>query len=228
MLMERSFSFCFDSLTMTDFASARESMVRDQLQARGLHDPAVLAAFHEVPRELFVPGDVLSQAYDDRALPIEAGQTISQPYILAVMLDAAQLSPRDHVLEVGAGSGYAAALMAHLARSVVSIERHQQLAELARSRVHRLGIPNVRVVHGDGMLGYPEAAPYDVILCAAANPVVPAAWFGQLAPGGRIIMPQGSHEGPQRLVRLTLFADGRLREEELDAVRFVPLLGGEA
>lgn len=213
---------------MTDFASARERMVREQLQARGIRDPAVLAAFHEVPRELFVPDDAVSQAYDDRALPIEAEQTVSQPYIVAVMLEAARLSPRDHVLEVGAGSGYAAALMAHLARSVVTIERHAGLANLARARMRRLGIPNVRVLHGDGTLGYPEAAPYDVILCAAANPVVPAAWFQQLGPGGRIIMPQGSHEGPQRLVRLTLFEDGRLREEELEPVRFVPLLGGEA
>lgn len=213
---------------MTDFARLRAAMVRDQLQARGIRDPAVLAAFHEVPRELFVPDDLRAQAYDDRALPIEAEQTISQPFIVAVMLEAARLSARDHVLEVGAGSGYAAALIAHLARSVVTIERHAGLADLARSRMRRLGIPNVRVLHGDGTLGYPEAAPYDVILCAAANPVVPAAWFGQLARGGRIIMPQGAHEGPQRLVRLTLFEDGRLREEELEPVRFVPLLGGEA
>ncbi|WP_237219606.1 protein-L-isoaspartate(D-aspartate) O-methyltransferase [Sphingomonas arenae] len=213
---------------MTDFARLRAAMVRDQLQARGIHDPAVLAAFHEVPRELFVSEQLQGEAYQDRALPIEAEQTISQPFIVAVMLQAAHLSPRDHVLEVGAGSGYAAALMAHLARSVVAVERHAELAELARCRVRRLGIPNVRVVHGDGMLGYSEAAPYDVILCAAANPVVPAAWFEQLAPNGRIIMPQGAHDGPQRLVRLTVFADGRLREEELEPVRFVPLLRGEA
>ena len=213
---------------MTGFASARERMIREQLQSRGIHDPAVLAAFHEVPRELFIPEALRQQAYDDCALPIEAEQTISQPLIVARMLVAAHLTPRDHVLEVGAGSGYAAALMAHLARSVVTIERHGELARLARERLHGLGIPNVRVVHGDGMLGYPEAAPYDVILCAAANPVVPSAWFQQLAPDGRIIMPQGAHNGPQRLVRLTVFADGRLREEELEPVRFVPLLEGEA
>ena len=211
---------------MTDFARLRAAMVRDQLQARGIRDPAVLAAFDEVPRELFVPDRLQHQAYDDRALPIEADQTISQPFIVAVMLEAAQLSPRDHVLEVGAGSGYAAALIAQLAHSVVAIERHAELADLARSRLRRLGIPNIRVIHGDGTLGCPDGAPYDVILCAAANPVVPAAWFQQLAPGGRIIMPQGSHEGPQRLIRLTVFPDGRLREEELEPVRFVPLVEG--
>jgi protein-L-isoaspartate(D-aspartate) O-methyltransferase len=212
---------------MTDFARLRAAMVRDQLQARGIHDPAVLAAFHEVARERFVPAELQGEAYADRALPIEAEQTISQPYIVALMLEAAHLTPRDHVLEVGSGSGYAAALMAHLARSVVTVERRAELANLARQRVRGLGIPNVRVVHGDGMLGYGEASPYDVILCAAANPEVPAPWFQQLNAGGRIIMPQGSHDGPQRLVRLTLLPDGRLREEELEPVRFVPLLGGE-
>lgn len=213
---------------MTDFARLRAAMVRDQLQGRNIRDPAVLAAFHEVPRELFVPAHLQHQAYDDRALPIEAEQTISQPFIVAVMLQAAHSSRAEHVLEIGAGSGYAAALMAHLARSVVTIERHGELADLARSRMRTLGIPNVRVVHGDGMLGYPEAAPYDVILCAAAATEVPPAWFSQLSPGGRIIMPQGSQNGPQQLVRLTLLQDGRLREEELAPVRFVPLLGGEA
>ena len=213
---------------MPDFTAAREQMVREQIEARGIRDPAVLAALREVPREIFVPVDVQAHAYEDRALPIEAGQTISQPFIVAVMLAAAHLSPRDHVLEVGAGSGYAAAVMACLVRSVVAIERHAELAELARSRMRRLSIPNVRIVHGDGTLGYPPAAPYDVILCAAAGPDMPSAWVDQLAPRGRIIMPLGPHEGLQRLVRLTLQPDGRLSSEELDPVRFVPLLRGEA
>lgn len=213
---------------MADFAHARERMVHEQIEARGIRNPAVLAAFHEVPRELFVSAELQHEAYKDRALPIEAGQTISQPFIVAVMLAAARLSPHDHVLEVGAGSGYAAALMAHLARSVVAIERQGELASLARERMRRLGVPNVRIVHGDGTLGYPEAAPYDVILCAAAGPEVPRAWIDQLAPRGRIIMPRGQHEGTQYLVRLTLQPDGRLRQEELEPVRFVPLLGGEA
>lgn len=213
---------------MADFAHARERMVHEQIEARGIRNPAVLAAFHEVPRELFVSAELQHEAYKDRALPIEAGQTISQPFIVAVMLAAARLSPHDHVLEVGAGSGYAAALMAHLARSVVAIERQGELASLARERMRRLGVPNVRIVHGDGTLGYPEAAPYDVILCAAAGPEVPRAWIDQLAPRGRIIMPRGQHEGTQHLVRLTLQPDGRLRQEELEPVRFVPLLGGEA
>lgn len=213
---------------MPDFTTAREQMVREQIESRGIRDPAVLAAFHEVPRELFVPEALQDEAYDDRALPIEAGQTISQPFIVAVMLAAAHLSPHDHVLEVGAGSGYAAALMAQLARSVVAIERHRELAELARTRMRTLRVPNVRIVHGDGTLGYPEAAPYDVILCAAAGPDVPPAWIEQLVPGGRIIMPRGALDGMQRLIRLTLARDGRLREEELEPVRFVPLVEGEA
>ena len=211
---------------MTDFATARAAMVRDQIAGRGIRDPAVLAAFHEVPRELFVPEHLRHHAYEDRALPIEAEQTISQPYIVAMMLAAAQLSLRDHVLEVGAGSGYAAALMAHLARSVVAVERHAELAALARGRTHRLGLVNVSIVHGDGTQGYPPAAPYDVILCAAAGPVVPPAWFEQLAPGGRIIMPVGEVNGAQRLVRITVHPDGRLHEDMLEPVRFVPLLPG--
>lgn len=213
---------------MIDFATARAAMVRDQIAGRGIRDPAVLAAFHEVPRELFVPEHLRAQAYEDRALPIEAEQTISQPYIVAVMLAAARLSPHDHVLEVGAGSGYAAALIAHLARSVVGVERHAELAALARGRMHRLGLVNVSIVHGDGTRGYPPAAPFDVIMCAAAGREVPREWLEQLAPGGRIIMPMGPQDGLQHLVRLTRQPDGRLHREELEPVRFVPLIGGEA
>ena len=213
---------------MPDFAQQREQMVRRQLAARGLSDPALLAAFRAIPRERFVPQQQRHRAYDDSALPIEAGQTISQPYIVALMLHAAALSPDDHVLEVGAGSGYAAAVLGRLVRSVVAVERHAELARLAADRMATLGCGNVEIAHGDGMLGYPPHAPYDAILCAAANPDVPDAWVEQLAPGGRIVMPLGEHHGAQQLVRLTRTKEGRLREERLDPVRFVPLLSGEA
>jgi protein-L-isoaspartate(D-aspartate) O-methyltransferase len=213
---------------MPDFAQQREWMVQRQIAARGLSDPALLAAFRAIPRELFVPEQQRHRAYDDCALPIEAGQTISQPFIVALMLDAAALSTDSHVLEVGAGSGYAAAVLGRLVRSVVAVERHAELARLAAERMAALGYPNVDIVHGDGMRGFPPRAPYDAILCAAANPEVPPAWVEQLAPGGRIVMPLGEHEGVQQLVRLTVGADGRLREERLDPVRFVPLLSGEA
>jgi protein-L-isoaspartate(D-aspartate) O-methyltransferase len=218
----------FGRVIMADFAQQREWMVQRQIAARGLSDPALLAAFRAIPRELFVPQQQRHRAYDDSALPIEAGQTISQPFIVALMLQAASLSPGDHVLEVGAGSGYAAAVLSRLVRSVVAVERHAELARRAAERLAALGCGNVEIVHGDGMLGFPPRAPYDAILCAAANPDVPGTWVEQLAPGGRIVMPLGEHEGVQELVRLTLIADGRLRQERLDPVRFVPLLSGEA
>ena len=209
---------------MTDFVEAREQMVAQQIAGRGLADAALLDAFREVPRELFVAPDLAGEAYEDRPLPIEAGQTISQPYIVAFMIDAARVRPGQRVLEVGAGSGYAAAILGRIADSVVAIERHSELARIAGERMERLGYRNVRIVEGDGTLGFAEEAPYDAILAAAAGRDVPEALLDQLAEGGILVMPVGAPSGAQRLVRVRR-RGGRFEREELDAVRFVPLIG---
>jgi protein-L-isoaspartate(D-aspartate) O-methyltransferase len=206
-------------------AFERARMVERQLAARGIADPRVLEAMRTVPREAFVPASVSHDAYVDRPLPIEAGQTISQPYIVALMLEAAQLGPDDRALEIGAGSGYATALMSRLARQVVGIERHRVLAELAAERLQRLGCTNAEVRWGDGSAGCPELAPFDAILVAASGPRVPEALRAQLAPGGRLVMPVGSEHFAQRLVKVTRTAEGGFREEELGGVAFVPLIG---
>jgi protein-L-isoaspartate(D-aspartate) O-methyltransferase len=211
---------------VTDFAALRERMVSRQIEARGIDDPAVLAAMRAVPREQFVAPDWAGAAYDDRALPIEADQTISQPYIVALMVAAAALGPRDHVLEVGGGSGYAAAVLGQIAGSVIAIERHEALARLAAERLARLGPATVRIVAGDGMLGWPEGAPYDAILVAAGAAVVPPALVEQLRTGGRLVMPVGGRWAGQTLVRMTKEEDGSLVSERLCEVRFVPLVGG--
>lgn len=209
------------------FADAREAMVARQIAARGINDPALLAALRTVPRELFVtPGDEQS-AYQDRALPIEAGQTISQPYIVALMIAAADIGADDRVLEVGAGSGYAAAVVGQVAREVIAIERHAALAELAAARMAELGCANVRIVSGDGTLGWPSGAPYDAILVAAAGEDIPPALVGQLKPGGRLVIPLGGRWAGQTLVKLTRQPDGSLARERLCAVRFVPLVEGQ-
>jgi protein-L-isoaspartate(D-aspartate) O-methyltransferase len=213
---------------MPDFAVLRDRMVERQIAARGLTDPRLLDAFREVPRQYFMPDKLRHRAYDDCALPIEARQTISQPYIVALTIDAARIGPEDKVLEVGAGSGYAAAVMSRMARQVVAIERISELSRLAEERMEALGYDNVRVVEGDGSLGCEEEAPFDAILCAAAGPNVPDSWRRQLAPGGHIVMPVGSLHGIQRLVRVTVDPEGRSRMEELEHVRFVPLIGAEA
>ncbi|MFN3726178.1 MAG: protein-L-isoaspartate(D-aspartate) O-methyltransferase [Allosphingosinicella sp.] len=209
---------------MPDFAALRERMVVEQIAGRGLIDARLLDAFREVPREFFVAPDFAVEAYDDKPLPIEAGQTISQPYIVAFMIDAARVRPGQRVLEVGAGSGYAAALLGRIADEVVAIERHPELARLARERMERLGYRNVRIVEGDGTLGFAEAAPYGAILAAAAGRHVPEALLDQLAEGGILVMPLGSPGGAQRLVRVRR-RGGRFEREEMDAVRFVPLIG---
>lgn len=212
---------------MTDFTTLRDHMVERQIAARGIGDPALLAAFRAVPREAFV-GDAQARfAYDDRPLPIEAGQTISQPYIVALMIAAAQVGAGDHVLEVGAGSGYAAAVLGRVAGQVVAIERHGELAALARERIARLEYANVEIVEGDGVLGWPAAAPYDAILAAASGGHVPPTLIEQLKPGGRLVMPLGRHRWSQSLVKITRRGDGRLEQQTLCAVRFVPLVGAE-
>jgi len=211
----------------TGLAANREAMVERQLRQRGITDPDILAAFHAVPREAFISGEYAHLAYGDHPLPIEAGQTISQPYIVALMIEAAAIKPGDKVLEVGSGSGYAAAVISRIAASVVGIERQHDLVEIARERLTRLGYDNVDIVEGDGTKGWPDRAPYDAILAAASGSHVPEPLIDQLKPGGRLVMPLGGPGWVQRLVRVTKQPDGSLMESDLGAVRFVPLIGEE-
>jgi protein-L-isoaspartate(D-aspartate) O-methyltransferase len=202
-------------------------MVEQQLVPRGIEDQRVLDAMRRVPRHEFVPEASARYAYEDHPMPIGEGQTISQPYIVALMLEAARIGPEDSVLDVGTGSGYAAAVAAELAHRVVSIERHAGLAVAAAATLDALGY-RVNVVTGDGTLGWAEGAPYDAIVAAATGPSVPRAWVEQLAPGGRIVMPVGRPGGSQHLAVFERQADGELRETNLGAVAFVPLVGEEA
>lgn len=212
---------------MSDFATLRERMVERQIAARGLDDPRLLDAFRAVPREDFISGDYADYAYQDSPLPIESGQTISQPYIVALTIYAAGIRPGDKVLEVGAGSGYAAAVIGQIASEVIAIERHHELVEIARKRIRQLGYDNVKIVEGDGTLGWPEEAPYDAIVAAASGSHVPKSWISQLKPGGRIVMPVGEPHAAQSLIKVTKGEDDTLRSEDLGGVRFVPLIGAE-
>jgi len=211
---------------MADLARARAQMVERQLKCRGIADPRVLAAMASVPREAFIAESQRDAAYVDGPLPIGDGQTISQPYVVAMMLQAALLQPDDLALEIGTGSGYAAAVMAEIVRQVHTIERHPRLAEIARTRLELMKYRNVQVHLGDGSLGWPDAAPFDAIIAAAGGPVVPATLKGQLAIGGRLVMPVGPG-GEQRLLKLTRQSETGFREEDLGAVWFVPLIGAE-
>jgi len=212
---------------MADFAELRERMVRRQIEARGISEPAILAAFRKVPREAFVAPEQAAQAYGDHPLPIAAGQTISQPYIVALMIEAAGIGPGDRVLEVGAGSGYAAAVMSLIAGTVIAVERQPELVAVARERLRRLGYANVEIVEGDGSRGCPGRAPFDAILAAASGSHVPRPLVDQLAPGGRLVMPVGDPGLAQELVRVTKREGGTVSEESLGSVRFVPLIGEE-
>ena len=212
---------------MSDFADLRGQMVRRQIEARGILDPLIMDAFREVPREVFVDEKQRQWASDDHPLPIEAGQTISQPYIVAVMIEAAEIRPGDKVLEIGAGSGYAAALMSRIAREVIGIERQHDLVEVAQERLQRLGYDNVKIVEGDGTRGCPDEAPFDAILAAASGSHVPKPLIDQLAPGGRLVMPIGDPGWVQELVKLTKRPDGTTEQKNLGGVRFVPLIGEE-
>ena len=208
---------------MGDMTLERERMVDEQLVRRGISDPAVLDAMRRVPRELFVPPNLARHAYEDSPLPISLGQTISQPYIVALMVEALELHPDDRVLEIGTGSGYAAAVIAEIAKDAYTIERHSELAETARGRLADRA--NVHLRHGDGTLGWPEAAPFDAILVSAGGPDVPEPLRQQLAPGGRLVIPIGSTTRLQVLIRLRRLAGGRWEREELADVTFVPLIG---
>lgn len=209
---------------MPSAATLRKFMVDRQIVARGVRDRRVLDAMRSVPRERFVPRPLGEFAYDDTPLPIEAGQTISQPFIVAHMIEAAAIGPADRVLEIGAGSGYAAAVMSRIARRVYAIERHAELAEGARERMAALGYDNVEIRTGDGTRGWPEQAPFDAILVSAGGPIVPRPLCSQLGPGGRLVMPVGGAD-QQRLMRVTRRSRTGFDEADLGDVRFVPLIG---
>lgn len=203
----------------------RYRMVEEQIAGRGIDDPAVLAAMRAVPRHAFVPSASVTEAYADRPLPIGHGQTISQPYVVAWMTMHLGLADDDRVLEVGTGSGYAAAVLAEVAGEVWTVERHAELAAGARRALAELGYDNVRVVVGDGSTGWSERAPYDAIVVAAAAPDVPTDLVDQLAPGGRLVLPvEGRIGRGQRLVRIGR-RDGEVEREHLGRVGFVPLVG---
>ena len=202
-------------------------MVHRQLEGRGLDDPLILDAVRAVPRHLFVAPGQERFAYDDRPLRISCGQTISQPYIVAKMTEALQLKGGERVLEVGTGSGYAAAILAQIADRVVSIERHAALADEARKRLADLGYENIKVVCADGTIGHAAEAPYDAIVVAAASPKVPETLVRQLADGGRLVLPVGGRSFGQSLVRVTKMPDGTLTQDDLGGVIFVPLIGEE-
>jgi protein-L-isoaspartate(D-aspartate) O-methyltransferase len=186
-----------------------------------------MAAMREVPREAFVDEGLAAMAYEDMPLPIAAGQTISQPYIVALMIAAAGVKPGARVLEIGAGSGYAAAVLGRIAAEVIAIERHDELAAEAAARMRRLGYDNVRIVPGDGSAGLPEEAPFDAILAAASGSHVPTALTQQLAIGGTLVMPVGEPGGEQVLIRLVRTGPDSFARDELGAVRFVPLIGAQ-
>jgi protein-L-isoaspartate(D-aspartate) O-methyltransferase len=202
-------------------------MVEKQLRQEGIRDPAVLQAMNRVPRERFVPAAYQTQAYEDRALPISGGQTISQPFVVAYMLSALALEASDRVLEIGTGSGYEAAVLSLIAEEVFSVEREAQLAQEARRRLAQLGYSNVQVYHGDGTLGWAEHAPYDGIVVSAGGPSVPPALRQQLAVNGRLIMPVGRYPHQQRLIKISRLSADEFKEVRLKHVAFVPLIGAE-
>jgi protein-L-isoaspartate(D-aspartate) O-methyltransferase len=197
------------------------------LRRRGISDQAVMRAMDEVPRAHFIAAEFAGRAFADQALPIDCGQTISQPYVVAYMSEQLALHPHHRVLEVGTGSGYQAAVLSLLAREVVSIERYRTLANQARARLHALGYNNIEIVVGDGFAGVPGRAPYDRIMVTAAAETLPQTLIDQLAGNGVMILPLGPHGGSQHIIKLTKSKTGIAREN-LIAVRFVPLLPGQA
>ena len=212
---------------MKELGGQRQRMLERHLRGRGIRDARVLAAMAAVPRELFVPEHLRAHAYDDSPLPIGGGQTISQPYIVALMAEALELRPEDRVLEIGTGSGYGAAVLAEIAEQVWTMERDPELAEAARRRLRRAGYGGIEVVVGDGSRGWPAAAPYDAIVVTAGAPEVPPSLKAQLAPGGRLVIPIGSSPRLQRLVRVRGGEPDDQPVEHLADVRFVPLVGEE-
>lgn len=210
---------------MPDVTAARAEMVESQLRRRGIADERMLRAMGQVPRHEFVPEMYREQSYEDHPLPIGEGQTISQPYVVALMLAALQIKPKDKVLEVGTGSGYATALLAELGADVFSIERRLSLAERARAILLRLGYTNAHVRKGDGTKGWGEEAPFDAILVSAAAAEVPGALVEQLVEGGRMIVPVGA--GDAQVLIFVRKVNGQAVISTREAVRFVPLISGE-
>src|SRR5262249_11753605 len=206
-----------------DYAKARAEMVEKQLRRRGINDARVLQAMNAVPRHEFVPAEFRNRAYDDAPVPIAEGQTISQPYMVAAMTAALRLTGNERVLEIGAGSGYQAAVLASLGREVLTIESRPELATSAAQRLARLGYTNVHVHCGDGTLGLAEFAPFDAILVAAASPATPAPLLAQLADGGRMVIPVGSVANQD--LQLVERVRDKTRITTLEACRFVPLVG---
>ena len=208
---------------MNRLHTAKQVMINRHLKGRGITNPRVLDAMEAVPREAFVRSDLVDLAYDDSALPAGEGQTISQPYIVALMAEALNPGPDDTVLDVGLGTGYAAAVLSRMAGQVYAIEYHDSLAEQARLRCQELGYTNIEFKVGDGNLGWPDQAPFNAIHVAACTPSIPAALEDQLAPGGRLVIPLGSPRSSQHLVCVTRNGDGLVRDD-LGSVRFVPLI----
>ena len=202
---------------------AREQMVREQLQGRGITDARVLAAFRKVPRHLFVPAEYQRDAYEDHPIPIDQGQTISQPFIVALMISALRLRGHERVLEIGTGSGYQTALLAELALEVYSVERLPELCRAAQQRLATFGYLNVQLAPANGSLGWPEAAPYDAIIVSAAAPEVPPPLLEQLAPHGRLVLPVGSQQSQRLLV--VERRNGEVFQRPVAECVFVPLVG---
>ena len=201
-------------------------MVAEQIVGRGITDTAVIHAMRTLPREHFVLPEYVEFAYSDGPLPIPAEQTISQPYVVALMISLLRLQPEDRVLEVGTGSGYAAAVLSQIVQELYTVERHAELVEYARERLAGLGYDNLFIRHGDGSLGWPEHAPYDGIIVAAGGPKVPQTLREQLAVGGRLVMPVGGRTS-QSLVLVERVGQDKFRQKRLQGVRFVPLVGEE-
>ncbi len=210
---------------MNKFKNLREQMIEHQLIARGLRDQTVLNAVGAVQREEFIPSDLVEFAYSDSPLPIAASQTVSRPYVVALMTAALELKPDERVLEVGTGSGYAAAVLSEIAKEVYTIERHKILANTARKRLERLDYKNILVFYGDGTLGWPEYAPFDAIVVTAGGPNVPETLKRQMAIGGRLVIPVGAFLHVQQLLRIRRISEDEYKEEDLGSVRFVPLIG---
>ena len=212
---------------MIDLERLRARMVESHLARRGINDPKVLDAFRFVRREAFLPANLAEFAYEDTPLPLSEGQTISQPYIVALTTDALRLEGGERVLEVGTGSGYAAAILARIAREVYTIERIASLASSAEQRLKQLDFHNIHVCCGDGSLGWQEHAPYDAIVVAAGGPKAPPALLSQLAIGGRLVMPIGPDGHSQMLMRIVRLDQTEYSTEPLTNVRFVPLIGAQ-
>ena len=214
-------------MNQINFSERRKAMVESHIAGRGIESQLVLEAMNAVPREAFVPEHLRESAYHDIALPIAEGQTISQPYIVALMIDALALKRNEKVLEIGSGSGYAAAVLSRIAKEVYTVERSGQLAEKAATALSELGYRNVHVRHADGTRGWADHAPDDVIIVAAGGPAVPGSLKDQLRIGGRMVIPVGAERGIQELQRVTRISELQYQTEAIADVRFVPLVGAE-